>query len=103
MPRPSPRTVSRPTPRSSLAGRIAAAVRRSLNSPRLRVEARPVRLTSFTGWRVRLHERHRTSAAIHLDPPAIAVIKKLGLIPPEYHGDLRIALAGIREDWREEK
>ena len=89
--------------RPPLADLIAAAVRRSLGTPRLRVEARRVRSTSFPGskgWRVRLHERRRVSDAIDLHPPAIAVIEKLGLIPPEYHGDLRIALAGIREDWR---
>ena len=89
------------TPRAPLAEQIAAAVRRSLGTPRLRVEARRVSSASpggFTGWRVRLHEHRRTSAAIELDAPAIAVIKQLGLIPPEYHGDLRIALAGIRED-----
>lgn len=85
--------------RPSLADRIAAAVRRSLGTPRLRVEARRMRSATFNGWRIRLHERRRTSAAIELDLPAIAVIEKLGLIPPEYHGDLRIALAGIREDW----
>jgi hypothetical protein len=85
--------------RPSLAEQIAVAVRRSLGTPRLRVEARRVRSATFDGWRIRLHERRRISDAIELDPPAIAVIQKLGLIPPEYHGDLRIALAGIREDW----
>lgn len=85
--------------REPLAGRIVAAVRRSLGTPRLRVEARRVRLAAFSGWRVRLHERRRVSASVDLRLPAIAVIKQRGLIPPEYHGDLRIALAGIREDW----
>lgn len=93
------------TRRPALSRRIAAAVRRSLGTPRLRVEARRVRATStsgFTGWRIRLHERRRISDSIDLAPPAIVVIRKLGLVPPEYHGDLRIALAGIREDWRED-
>jgi hypothetical protein len=89
--------------RRPLSDRIAAAVRRSLGTPRLRVEARRVRAASGLGnsggWRIRLHERHRVSDAVDLHPPAIAVIEKLGIIPPEYHGDLRIALAGIREDW----
>jgi hypothetical protein len=86
--------------RAPLAARIAAAVRRLLGAPRLRVEVRRVRSATFNGWRVRLHERRRVSDAIELHPPAIEVIRKLDLIPPEYHGDLRIALAGIREDWR---
>ena len=86
--------------RQPLTANIAAAVRRSLNMPRLRVEARRVRSSTCDGWRVTLHERRRASEAVLLDAPAIAVIKKIGLVPPEYHGDLRIALAGIREDWR---
>jgi hypothetical protein len=78
---------------------IAAAVRSVLGTPRLRVEVRRVRSKQFNGWRVRLHERRRVSDAVDLHPPAIDVLKKRGLIPPEYHGDLRIALAAIREDW----
>ncbi|MSO20262.1 MAG: type II toxin-antitoxin system HicB family antitoxin [Acidobacteria bacterium] len=85
--------------RAPLADLIAAAVRRSLNTPRLRVDVRRIASASFKGWRVRLLERRRTSDPIDLYTTAIAVIKKIGLIPPERHGDLRIALAGIREDW----
>ena len=81
-----------------LAVQIAGAVRRSLNTPRLRVAASRVSSRNANGWRVTLHERRRTSEAILLDASAVAVIRKIGLVPPEYHGDLRIALAGIRED-----
>jgi len=78
-----------------LANAIARAVRRSLNQTRLQVEARKV----AARWRVRLIEKRRTSEPLELSPRDLAVIKKVGLIPPERHGDFRIALAGIREDW----
>jgi hypothetical protein len=92
----SPSTSTKTVKRPQLADQIASAVRRSLNTPRLHVEA----TRTAAGWRVRFLERRRVSEAVVLEAPAIAVIKKLGLVPPEYHGDLRIALAGIREDWR---
>jgi hypothetical protein len=92
----TPSITTKTAKRASLAEQIASAVRRSLNTPRLRVEAK----RTTNGWRVRLLERRRVSEAVLLEAPAIAVIKKLGLVPPEYHGDLRIAIAGIREDWR---
>ncbi len=105
MPSPSRTTTRKPARITSptLPERIRAAVRRSLNQPKLKVEVRR-RAGHFTGqsagqWRVRLIENRRTSEAIDLGASEISVVKKVGLIPPDRHGDLRIALAGIREDW----
>lgn len=87
---------TQPAPRlAPLANDIARAVRRSLNQTRLQVEARKV----SSHWRVRLIEKRRASEPLEISPRDLAVIKKVGLIPPERHGDFRIALASIREDW----
>jgi hypothetical protein len=84
----------RSRPAARLAGPIALAVRNSLNLPRLRVEAR--RGPERGAWQVRLQQGQERSEWLTLNAAAVAVIKKVSLLPPKLLGQFRLAYDAIR-------
>src|SRR5438477_12053264 len=77
----------------SLETSVAQAVRNSLNLPRLRVEVRrsTARHNTAGCWMVSLKQRGSRSEWLELDTTAIAVARKVGLLPPRLLGMFRLA------------
>ena len=73
--------------------RLTQAVRNSLNLPELQVQVR--RSRERGSWRVCLRQGRAQSAWLALDSGAVAVIKKIGLLPPRLLGHFRLAYDGI--------
>ncbi|HWP85329.1 MAG TPA: hypothetical protein VNN17_09080 [Terriglobia bacterium] len=73
---------------------LAQAVRNSLNLPHLRVLARPGREPG--SWQVRVGNGSAQSEWITLPPGAVAVAKKVALLPPRLLGHFRLAYAALR-------
>ena len=77
-----------------LEERLAQAVRNSLNLPNLKVSVRRnvVRRT----WSFQLHKDGASTDWLELDAGAIAIMKKLGLLPALHLGTFRVAYMGLR-------
>ena len=81
---------------STLKDRLAQAVRNSLNLPRLRVRVRQSK-TRRT-WLFRLEYRRASSEWLELNARAVAIMKKVGLLPPLYLGIFRLAYAALHSE-----
>ena len=73
---------------------LAQAVRNSLNLPNLKVSAR--RNVDRRTWSFRLHKDGASTDWLELDAGAIAIMKKLGLLPALHLGTFRVAYMGLR-------
>ena len=71
------------------------SVRKSLNLPRLRVGVRRGRDRS--SWSVCLESGRSHSEWITLDARSVAVIKKVGLLPPMHLGTFRLAYDAMQD------
>lgn len=79
---------------SRLESQVIRAVRRSLNLPRLRVAARPGPERGC--WQVCLSRGGRCSSWLTLPPSAVAVIRKVELLPPRLLGVFRLAYDALQ-------
>ena len=77
-----------------LEATLAQAVRNSLNLPDLQVSVR--RSKTHRTWSFRLHKDSASSGWIELDAGAIAIMKKLGLLPALHLGTFRVAYQELR-------
>ena len=75
--------------RATLEEKMAQAVRNSLNLPRLQVLVR--RNPSRKTWSFRLKRGRAISDWLELDAGSVAVMKKVGLLPPLHLGTFRLA------------
>ncbi len=78
---------------TNLEKKLVQAVRNSLNLPRLRVRARRSRTKG--GWLVCIEEGKVRSEWLLLDLRALAVIRKVGHLPPMLLGIFRLAYDSI--------
>jgi hypothetical protein len=78
---------------NSMEKRLVEAVRNSLNLPRLRVRARHSARRDC--WLVRLEQGRSCSDWLELNSPAVAVVRKVGLLPPKKLGLFRLAYAAL--------
>ena len=92
-PSPKERPRQRNRARYETEKKLAQAVRNSLNLPRLRV--RVGRSKPRRSWRIRLEQGRTRSPWVELDSRAVAVMKKVGLVPPLHLGTLRLAYAAL--------
>jgi hypothetical protein len=83
-------------PGRTLEGKIAQAVRNSLNLPRLRVNARRGRASG--NWMVSLQQGRFHSEWLELNPASVAIVKKVGLLPPILLGTFRLAYDALSKD-----
>lgn len=74
--------------------RLAQAVRNSLNLPALQVRVRPH--PSRGSWCFLLEEGRARSEWVELDSGAVAVMRKVGLVPPLHLGTFRLAYAALQ-------
>ena len=77
---------------TKLNKQLAAAVRKSLNLPRLKVSVR----RSGAQWLFRLHYQGGASEWMELAGDDIRVMKQLGLLPALQLGNFRVAFAALR-------
>jgi len=80
----------------SMKDKLAQAVRNSLNLPRLRVRMRQNK--SRRTWLFQLQHRHAGSEWLELNAGAVAIMKKVGLLPPLYLGIFRLAYAALHSE-----
>jgi hypothetical protein len=76
--------------------KLAQAVRNSLNLPRLRVRVRQNK--SRRTWSFRLEHRYASSEWLELNASAVAIMKKVGLLPPLHLGIFRLAYAALHSE-----
>jgi len=74
---------------------LVQAVRHSLNLPKLRVRVRPAKASG--DWLVYLEQGKARSEWLALDAGSVAVVKKVGLLPPIQLGVFRLAYAALQE------
>lgn len=77
---------------TKLEEKLAAAVRKSLNLPDLKVNVRK----TPRNWLFRLHSEGASSEWLELGPDDIRVMKQLGLVPALHLGMFRVAYVGLR-------
>jgi hypothetical protein len=79
--------------------RLAQAVRNSLNLPRLRVRVRHNKAhnRAHRAWSFRLEQGRASSEWLDLNAGAVAVMKKVGLLPPLHLGVFRLAYAALQD------
>ena len=76
-----------------MEARVAQAVRNSLNLPELQVEVR--RGPERSCWQVCLQQGKERSEWLTVNVGAVAVIKKVTLLPPMLLGQFRLAYDAI--------
>ena len=76
-----------------MEARVAQAVRNSLNLPELQVQVR--RGPERSCWQVRLRQGKERSEWLTMNAGAVAVIKKVTLLPPMLLGQFRLAYDAI--------
>ncbi len=77
---------------TKLEEQLAAAVRKSLNLPDLKVSVRK----GQRNWLFRLHSDKASSEWLELEADDIRVMKQLGLVPALHLGMFRVAYDALR-------